>query len=109
MNEQTETHCYPITVLPHTAALFRDYTDVRAAKDSAALRRWYPADPFTLDWARHSPVLEAGHRGRLADALRGQVERFGAGEAAFANIERLRSGAAAVVTGQQVGLFGGPL
>jgi len=109
MNEQTETQCYPITVLPHTTALFRDYTDARGAKDTAALRRWYPADPFTMDWAKRSPVLEAGHRERLADALALQGEGFGAGPAAFANIERLRDGAAAVVTGQQVGLFGGPL
>ena len=110
MNEPTETHCYPITVLPHTTALFRDYTDVRAAKDAAALRRWYPADPFTMDWARKgAPQLDAGHRARLADALKLEAKRFGAGEAALANIERLRDGAAAVVTGQQVGLFGGPL
>ena len=110
MNEHTETQCYPITVLPHTTALFRDYTDARGAKDTAALRRWYPADPFTMDWARKdAPVLDAGHRARLADALRSQAEGFGAGEAALANIERLRNGAAAVVSGQQVGLFGGPL
>jgi bacillithiol synthase len=106
---QAETQCYPITVLPHTSALFRDYTDVRAAKDPAALRRWYPADPFTMDWARRSPSLSAEHRERLADALKREAEGFGAGEAALANIERLRNGAAAVVTGQQVGLFGGPL
>src|SRR5665213_2029040 len=109
MNEPVETQCYPITVLPHTTALFRDYTDVRAAKDAAALRRWYPADPFTMDWARRSPALDRGHRERLADALKLQAEGFGAGDAALANIERLRNGAAAVVTGQQVGLFGGPL
>src|ERR1700749_3934236 len=100
MNEQTEIQCYPITVLPHTSALFRDYTEPRGAKDPAALRRWYPAAPFTMDWARKgSPELDAGHRGRLADALQAQAEKFGAGEAALANIERLRNGAAAVVTG----------
>src|SRR5665213_76413 len=110
MNEYPETQCYPITILPHTTALFRDYTDVRGAKDAAALRRWYPAAPFTMDWARKDAQgLDARHRERLADALREQAERFGAGEAALANIERLRNGAAAVVTGQQVGLFGGPL
>jgi len=109
MNEQTETQCYPITVLPHTTALFRDYADARSARDTAAVRRWYPADPFTMDWARRSPVLAAEHRERLANVLTAQAESFGAGEAALANIERLRDGAAAVVTGQQVGLFGGPL
>ncbi len=34
---------------------------------------------------------------------------FGAGDAAQANIAKLRAGARAVVTGQQVVLFGGPL
>jgi bacillithiol biosynthesis cysteine-adding enzyme BshC len=48
-------------------------------------------------------------RDKLADALRAQSIEFGAGPAVLANIERLRSGARAVVTGQQVGLFGGPL
>jgi bacillithiol biosynthesis cysteine-adding enzyme BshC len=38
-----------------------------------------------------------------------EAERFGAGDPARENIEHLRNGAAAVVTGQQVALFGGPL
>jgi bacillithiol biosynthesis cysteine-adding enzyme BshC len=53
--------------------------------------------------------LTEEHRERLATLLLEQAERFGAGGEARANIERLRSGAAAVVTGQQVALFGGPL
>jgi bacillithiol biosynthesis cysteine-adding enzyme BshC len=109
MNSQPETHCYPITVLPHTTALFRDYADARAAKDPATLRRWYPAEPFAMDWAKHSPSLDAGHREQLVDALQVQAKIFSAEDAALANIQRLRNGAAAVVTGQQVGLFGGPL
>ncbi len=109
MDTQPEEQCYPITVLPHTSALFYDFTDVRVAKDPAALRRWYPADPFSMDWAKWEPKLGTEHREALADALKNQAERFGAGEAALANVERLRNGAAAVVTGQQVGLFGGPL
>jgi bacillithiol biosynthesis cysteine-adding enzyme BshC len=45
----------------------------------------------------------------LADALERQSIEFGAGEPTLANIAKLRAGARAVVTGQQVGLFGGPL
>ncbi len=106
--------CLPVTVLPHTSALFRDFADTGAAANPAALRRWYPADPFSMAWARGAPTLSAAHRERLADALLRQAEAFGAGPATRANIEGLRgsstdSGAAAVVTGQQVGLFGGPL
>ncbi len=39
----------------------------------------------------------------------GRTAAWGAGEKTLANIQRLREGAHAVVTGQQVGLFGGPL
>lgn len=46
---------------------------------------------------------------RLADELKRQNESFGAGPVALANIEKLRNGARAVVTGQQVVLMGGPL
>ncbi len=41
--------------------------------------------------------------------LEQQNRSFGAADAVFQNIARLRNGAAAVVTGQQVTLFGGPL
>jgi bacillithiol synthase len=104
-----EIECLPIATLPGTSALFRDYADAAGSGHAAELRRWYPADPFSMDWAKRGPELEMGHREKLADALLRQAESFGAGEAARANIERLRSGAAAVVSGQQVALFGGPL
>ena len=38
-----------------------------------------------------------------------KIASFGAADAVFENIARLRNGAGAVVTGQQVTLFGGPL
>src|SRR6202789_3611267 len=103
------SECYPISMLPGTTALFRDFADTSAAPRLAALRRWYPANPFSMEWAKASPALEESHRARLADVLRAQAEGFGAGDAVFANIDRLKQGAAAVVTGQQVALFGGPL
>ncbi len=46
---------------------------------------------------------------RVAEALEKQNTNWGASEATLRNIQRLRDGAFAVVTGQQVGLFGGPL
>jgi len=103
------TECYPISTLPGTSALFRDYVDAGASAHASALRRWYPSDPFSMEWAKSAPELSAGHRAALADVLKTQAEAFGAGEAALTNIERLRNGAAAVVSGQQVALFGGPL
>ena len=104
-----DAECYPLSSLPGTTALFRDYADVSGSANAVALRRWYPADPFSMAWAKSAPELSEGHRGRLADALLRQADGFGAGGAVLANIERLRNGAAAVVTGQQVALFGGPL
>jgi bacillithiol biosynthesis cysteine-adding enzyme BshC len=104
-----DSQCYPISTLPGTTPLFRDFADTSAASHNAQLRRWYPANSFSMDWAKSSPILEESHRARLAEALRGQAASFGAGDAVLANIERLKQGAAAVVTGQQVALFGGPL
>ena len=100
--------CHPISTLPGTTQLFRDFAEPSPAVP-AILRRWYPADPFSMDWAHHSPSLDESHRNRLADALLRQTDRFDAAGGVLANIERLKHGAAAVVTGQQVGLFGGPL
>jgi bacillithiol biosynthesis cysteine-adding enzyme BshC len=104
-----DPQCYPISTLPGTTPLFRDFAEGVAAPRQSALRRWYPSNPFSMDWANTSPHRDPSHRSRLADALRAQAESFSAGDAVFANIERLKQGAAAVVTGQQVVLFGGPL
>jgi bacillithiol biosynthesis cysteine-adding enzyme BshC len=99
--------CYPISTVPGTTPLFRAFCE--AVEGPEAIRRWYPASPFSMEWAAASPALPAQHRERLADLLYEQASAMGAGSATLANVERLRAGAAAVVTGQQVGLFGGPL
>jgi bacillithiol biosynthesis cysteine-adding enzyme BshC len=62
-----------------------------------------------MEWAKGGSVVGEAHSARLRDLLLRQADGFDAGGAVLANIERLRHGAAAVVTGQQVGLFGGPL
>jgi bacillithiol biosynthesis cysteine-adding enzyme BshC len=104
-----DVECFSITSLPGTTALFRDYADAAASSNAAALRRWYPTNPLSMGWAARATELSEAHRGKLADVLLQQAAVFGAGDAARANIERLKNGAAAVVTGQQVALFGGPL
>lgn len=99
--------CYPITILPHVSQLYRGYLAMGDSPADAAMRRWYGAEPFAGKWMRaERPGVDAK---RLADALARQSAEFGAGAAAMANIEKLRGGARAVVTGQQVGLFGGPM
>ena len=98
-----QAECLSISSLPGTTALFRDFAEASDPLTVARLRRWYPADPFRMEWARTAPELSQEHRERLANALEAQAGRYAAGSAALENIERLRSGAAAVVTGQQVG------
>jgi bacillithiol biosynthesis cysteine-adding enzyme BshC len=55
------------------------------------------------------PTAASANSAALADALERQSLAFGAGPATLANIAKLRTGARAVVTGQQVVLLGGPL
>jgi len=52
---------------------------------------------------------DPSRRERVSAILERQNASWGAGPQTVANINRLRQGAAAVVTGQQVGLFGGPM
>ncbi len=99
--------CYPMTVLPQISRLYADYLALSDAAANASVRRWYGTEPASGSWiGRDFPTVDANG---LATALERQAAEFGAGPAALANIERLRHGARAVVTGQQVGLFGGPL
>ncbi len=49
------------------------------------------------------------NRAKVAEVLRGLNQKLGADGNALASIDALEKGALAVVTGQQVGLFGGPL
>ena len=99
--------CYPITVLPHVSQIYRDFLAMGEKPADAAVRRWYGAEPFAGKWI--GAAAAGADADRLADELTRQNESFGAGAAALENIEKLRAGARAVVTGQQVALFGGPL
>ena len=97
--------CYPMTVLPHITRLYADYLAI--ADEATNLSQWYGSPPLSQRWMSPSAGLAQAHQ--LADTLHRQSILLGAGDQTLANIERLRSGARAVVTGQQVGLFGGPL
>ncbi len=101
--------CYPITVLPHISRLFEAFTEMRTAPADAPVRAFYASSPFDDRWMQGTTPLLQPERGALVDALVHQNRMWGAGEQTFANLGRLRDGARAVVTGQQVGLFGGPL
>ncbi len=94
--------CYPVSVLPHASRLFLDY-----CASPTPLVPFYPNSPEQDRW--FESVSATAARTELADLLEFQNRGWDAGPPALANIARLRAGAGAVVTGQQVGLFGGPL
>ena len=101
--------CYPLSIVPGLSRLFLDY-----AAAEQPLEPFYSATPSAgpgrSRWSSNPvPELPAEHRKQLADLLAAQNHACHAGPLAIANIEKLRSGARAVVTGQQVSLFGGPL
>ncbi len=98
--------CIPFSSIPHTTKLFSDYLS-RAPE----IRAFYPHSSDTAHIASLAKAVPSGteiHR-RVADVLERQNRAWGASDAVLQNIQRLREGAHAVVTGQQVGLFGGPL
>jgi bacillithiol biosynthesis cysteine-adding enzyme BshC len=90
--------------VPHSSRLFLDYTE-----SAGPLSPFYSTAAVSRNWFREGRQLTGEHRAQLADLLDAQNVQFGGGGVAAANIRRLRDGASAVVTGQQVGLFGGPL
>jgi bacillithiol biosynthesis cysteine-adding enzyme BshC len=90
--------------MPHSSQLFLDYTE-----SAEPLAPFYSTAAMRKGWMSEGRKLSTEHRGRLADLLAAQNVAFGGGEVAARNIDRLRNGASAVVTGQQVALFGGPL
>ena len=101
-----------VEAVPHAAvgasALFRAY----AAGDEAALRfyRWSPWSAVDRAEAARVAAEAARHRGAVADVLAEQNAAWDAPPDVLALVDRLRDGrSVAVVTGQQLGLFAGPL
>lgn len=99
----------PFDQIPHQSRLFLDYL-----KDPLALRNFYPsAVRFHHELQQRVPEVLSAYRvdrNRVCNALAAMNERWGAGEATLKNIELLREAdCIAVVSGQQAGLFTGPL
>src|SRR5713226_1224752 len=95
----------PFRRLPHQPKLFVCLID-----DYSSVKRFY-AHPPNLDAVKQvaaSLDYPAERRREVARILREQNAAFGASAAAISNLEKLERGAVAVVSGQQVGLFGGP-
>lgn len=102
-----KAHCLPFSQIPHTTRLF---TDLLAY--SPHIQPFYPRSPFFQEWMTEEAgriPYDFSRRERVAAILQTQNKAWNASAKTIANIDRLRRGAAAVVTGQQVGLFGGPM
>jgi bacillithiol biosynthesis cysteine-adding enzyme BshC len=99
--------CFPFSALPHTNRLFADY-----CADFRKVQNFYSRGPRFTEWAGQrasSIIYDPKRRGLVAEILERQNRAWGASEATIRNLARLRQGAQAMVTGQQVALFGGPL
>jgi bacillithiol synthase len=91
--------------LPHTTKLFRDYVD-----NFSKLKSFYTHSPEFNSIVSVAKKLSfpAERRREVAEILRQQNLIYGCGSQTQKNLSRLAEGAVAVVSGQQVGLFGGP-
>lgn len=100
-----EQKCVSFRDIPHTTPLFETFLEhfERVAKYYA-----YPPTLTGLKSSAGNVQLDAETRRVVVEVLREQNRTFGSSDAATKNLDRLANGAVAVVTGQQVGLFGGP-
>jgi bacillithiol synthase len=100
-----ECDCLPFSEIPQTTKLFAAFTE-----DFGRVKSFYghAPDEAGMRAAAKEVRLDAGTRGAMVNILRAQNQRMGADESVEKNIQRLAGGAAAIVTGQQVGLFSGP-
>lgn len=99
----------PFERVPHQSKLFLDYL-----RDPVALKKFYPsAVRFHHELSARAPEVLGAYktdRDALCDALEDSNRGWGAGSETLAGVARLRSpDCIAVVSGQQVGLFTGPL
>lgn len=102
-----KAHCLPFGQIPHTTRLFLDFLAY-----SPKVQPFYPRSPYFKEWLKEEVSAlrcDSTRRERVSAILKRQNESWNASSRTLANLERLRNGASAVVTGQQVGLFGGPM
>ena len=100
-------HCVPFRQIPHTSRLFLDYLSY-----TPPVQTFYPCSPIFSEWLKEEAQrvrYDQARRQKVSEILERQNRAWGASKKTLANVGRLRRGALTAVTGQQVGLFGGPL
>jgi bacillithiol biosynthesis cysteine-adding enzyme BshC len=101
-----KSECLPFTQIPHSSRIFTDFLSRQPQ-----VNQFYPRSAFFADWFKEEASLvkyDSARREKVAAILERQNKNWGASGEVANNIARFRSGALALVTGQQVGLFGGP-
>jgi bacillithiol biosynthesis cysteine-adding enzyme BshC len=102
-----DSECLSFSSIPHSTRLFLDVLTY-----SGNAPKFYPRSPIIGDWAKSEASRISypnDRRQAVADILERQNHDFGNNSKTLENLKRFRDGAQVVVTGQQVGLFGGPL
>ena len=102
-----KAQCLPFRQIPHTTPLFTDFLSW-----APSIQPFYFRSPHFSEWLKDETAAisyDSARRARVADILERQNRVWDASPRTLENIARLRGGASALVTGQQVGLFGGPL
>ncbi|MGB8476429.1 MAG: bacillithiol biosynthesis cysteine-adding enzyme BshC [Candidatus Acidiferrum sp.] len=100
-----ECRSLPFRQLPHQSKLF-----IQFLEHFSSVKQFY-GHPPTIQAAKkaaRSLAYPRERRAEVAAILTEQNAAVGAGEATHENLARFAKGAAVVVSGQQVGLFGGP-
>jgi len=102
-----KAHCLPFSQIPQTTRLFADFLSY-----SPKIQPFYPRSPLFGEWMKEEASkisYDSVRRERVTAILERQNKFWGASPKTLANLDRLRKGAVVTVTGQQVGLFGGPM
>lgn len=102
-----KAQCLPFSQIPHTTKLLADFLSW-----APPIRQFYSRPPHFREWLKQETPnsrYDASRRERVAAILERQNKAWGVSSKTHENVARFRAGAAAVVTGQQVGLFGGPV
>ena len=101
-----KAQCLPFSQIPHTTRLFTDFLAY-----SPTVQPFYPRSPHLSERLKDEASVsryDPARRRRVSANLARQNKSWDASPQTFSKIARLRAGASCVVTGQQVGLFGGP-
>src|SRR5260370_28906657 len=102
-----DSECIPFSGIPHTTRLFDDFLH-----HFDKVRRFYARPPLAGNWWQEEQkriAYPSERRKAVTEILERQNRGLGASDETLRQLSRFRDGAPAVVTGQQVGLFGGPM